>query len=147
MRFARTAVLALVAATTLAFAGSGDAWAPAKATKLTLKGSPYGEVVFGNGYAMYLFTKDRGSKSRCYGRCAKAWPPLRHRRQVLAGPGIDETLIGKTRRRDGSKQLTYAGHPLYGYVDDPRGRVLCHDVVEFGGTWYAIQASGEPAPA
>jgi predicted lipoprotein with Yx(FWY)xxD motif len=141
----RLSILALLAVAGLALAGSGDTWA-AKATKLTLKDSPYGEVVFARGYAMYVFTRDAGSRSRCYGRCAKAWPPLRHRRQVIAGRGIDPGLIGKTKRRDGSKQITYAGRPLYGYVHDPRGRVLCHDVPEFGGTWYAVQGSGEPAP-
>jgi predicted lipoprotein with Yx(FWY)xxD motif len=158
MRLARFALLTAVIAATLVFAAVGDQWRPASAEgsateavkkkkiKLRLKDSPYGKVVFANGFAMYVFTKDQGAKSRCYGRCAKAWPPLRARRRVVAGAGIDKSLIGKTKRRDGTKQLTYAGGPLYGYVDDPRGRVLCHDVREFRGTWYAVQGSGEIAP-
>jgi predicted lipoprotein with Yx(FWY)xxD motif len=153
------AALAIVAAVALASAAVGDEWRPSQAEasateavkkkriKLTLKDSPYGKVVFANGYAMYVFTKDEGSRSRCYGRCVKAWPPLRHRRRIVAGAGIDESLISSTRRRDGTKQLTYAGRPLYGYVHDPRARVLCHDVVEFGGTWYAVQGPGTLAPS
>jgi hypothetical protein len=43
--------------------------------------------------------------------------------------------------------VTYAGHPLYYYVDDPRNEILCHDVFEFGGDWLVVQASGEPAPS
>ena len=27
------------------------------------------------GFALYAFTHDLMSKSRCYGACAKAWPP------------------------------------------------------------------------
>ena len=136
---------------TLAFAAAVYALAPATAmgaqeTKLTLKDSPYGKVLFANGFAMYAFTKDEGRRSRCYRACARAWPPLRARGEIVAGRGVEESLIGTTRRRDGSRQLTYAGRPLYGYVHDPRGRVLCHDVLEFGGTWLALLGSGEPAP-
>lgn len=154
MRLSRHALLPVAAICALALANpaSGDDWAhepaekPAKKTKLKLASSPYGDVLFANGYAMYVFTKDDGRKSKCYGPCAKAWPPLKARGEVVAGAGVDESLIGKTKRRDGSKQVTYAGKPLYGYVDDPRGEVLCHDIFEYGGDWLAVLGSGEPAP-
>ena len=42
--------------------------------------------------------------------------------------------------------MTYAGHPLYFYVHDPRNQILCHDVFEFGGNWRVVRASGKPAP-
>jgi predicted lipoprotein with Yx(FWY)xxD motif len=45
-------------------------------------------------------------------------------------------------RRDGTRQLTYAGHPVYLYVGDSPGRVLCHDVTEFGGVWRVIRRDG-----
>jgi predicted lipoprotein with Yx(FWY)xxD motif len=47
-------------------------------------------------------------------------------------------------RRDGRRQVSYRGHALYFYVHDPRGEVLCNDVFEFGGTWYALDGQGEP---
>ena len=28
------------------------------------------------GRTLYLYTKDKGTTSECYGACAKAWPPL-----------------------------------------------------------------------
>ena len=56
-----------------------------------------------------------------------------------AGP-----VLGTVRRRDGRRQVTYKGQPLYFYVDDPRGQVLCNDIVEFGGTWFALDAKGDP---
>jgi predicted lipoprotein with Yx(FWY)xxD motif len=48
------------------------------------------------------------------------------------------------RRRDGRRQVTYAGQPLYFYEHDPKGEVLCNDIAEFGGTWFAVTAEGKP---
>jgi hypothetical protein len=62
-----------------------------------------------------------------------------------AAPGVRQSLLGTIRRRDGSRQVTYKGQPLYFYVDDPRGQVLCNGVAEFGGTWYALRLSRESA--
>src|SRR5690348_12271729 len=30
----------------------------------------------GKGITVYLFEKDTGTTSTCYGQCAKAWPPV-----------------------------------------------------------------------
>jgi predicted lipoprotein with Yx(FWY)xxD motif len=62
-----------------------------------------------------------------YGACAQVWPPL----------------FAKGRPR-GRPQVTYRGQPLYFYVHDPKGRVLCNGVFEFGGTWFALNAEGRP---
>lgn len=151
VRFVGIVAIAVCAAALIA-ATPGDGWAPAaagskeRATKLKLKRSPYGRVLFAGGYAMYLFTRDSGSQSLCRGRCARAWPPLKARGRLDAGRGVKQRLLATTTRADGTEQVTYGGHPLYGYVDDPRGEVLCHNVFEFGGTWYAVRSSGKPAP-
>ncbi len=146
-------LIAFVAAATgaLALAASEPPMAPAEVpvaqevTKLTLKRSDYGRVLFADGYALYLFTRDGGSGSRCAGDCAEAWPPLRATEEVVTRKGVKRRLLGTITRADGSKQLTYAGHPLYGYVHDLRGEVFCNDVFEFGGTWYAVNRSGRRA--
>jgi predicted lipoprotein with Yx(FWY)xxD motif len=57
---------------------------------------------------------------------------------------VDRELLGTTKRRDGRRQVTYKGQPLYFYVDDPKGQVLCNDIAEFGGTWFALTAAGNP---
>ena len=107
--------------------------------------SPFGPVIFnGHNQAAYLFTRDKEGRSRCYGECAKAWPPFFARARPRAGRGIKSSLLGTVRRRSGRRQVTYAGHPLYFYEHDPRGEVLCNDVAEFGGTWFAVTASGKP---
>src|SRR5919106_6248379 len=62
-----------------------------------------------------------------------------------AGHGLRRSLLSTTRRRDGSRQVTYAGHPLYYYVADRRaGQVLCQNVREFGGDWLVVHPDGTP---
>jgi len=57
---------------------------------------------------------------------------------------VRQSLIGTTRRRDGRRQITYNGRPLYYYVGDKRpGQILCQNVNEFGGTWLVVQANGQ----
>ncbi|HYH62230.1 MAG TPA: hypothetical protein VD766_10235 [Solirubrobacterales bacterium] len=106
--------------------------------------SRYGRMLFdGKGRALYLFTREPTSRSRCYGECAVAWPPFLTRAKPRAGSGANASLLGTTRRRDGKTQVTYRGHPLYYYVDDREpGQVLCQDVVEFGGTWLVVSPTG-----
>jgi predicted lipoprotein with Yx(FWY)xxD motif len=112
---------------------------------LKLRDSQLGPVLFnGRGRALYLFTRDRGKWSRCYGDCAVAWPPFYAKGRPRAAKGVDPGLLGTTMRRNGRRQVTYKGQPLYFYVSDPKGQVLCNDIAEFGGTWYALTAAGEP---
>jgi predicted lipoprotein with Yx(FWY)xxD motif len=110
-----------------------------------LRESQFGPVLFdGRDRALYLFTRDPARRSRCYGDCAVAWPPFHAKGQPRAARGVDPNLLGTVRRRNGRRQVTYRGQPLYFYVHDPKGQVLCNDVVEFGGTWFALTAAGEP---
>ena len=105
--------------------------------------SQFGRVLFSGG-ALYLFTRDPRNKTRCYGDCAEAWPPLYAKGQPRAGRGVDPDRLGTIKRRDGRNQVTYKGHALYFYVHDPKGQVLCNDVFEFGGTWFALDSKGNP---
>jgi predicted lipoprotein with Yx(FWY)xxD motif len=127
--------------------------APADAARATRRRGPlvklddsqFGPVLFdGKDRALYLFTRDAKNKTRCYGACAAAWPPFYAKGRPRAAKGVDRSLLGTVERRDGRRQVTYKGQPLYFYVDDPKGQVLCNDVVEFGGTWYALDAKGNP---
>jgi predicted lipoprotein with Yx(FWY)xxD motif len=115
-----------------------------RTTTVKVMKTRYGRIlVDGRGRALYLFTRERGSRSRCYGACARAWPPFFARRAPAARSGADASLTGTTRRRDGRRQATYRGHPLYYYVSDRRpGEVTCQDVTEFGGTWLVVSPRG-----
>jgi predicted lipoprotein with Yx(FWY)xxD motif len=112
-----------------------------------LRDSQLGPVLFsGSDRAVYTFTRDGSggqARSRCHGDCAEAWPPFFGKELPRAGRGVRRGLLG-TIRRGSRRQITYRGQPLYFYAHDPRGEVLCNDIVEFGGTWFAVTAEGKP---
>jgi predicted lipoprotein with Yx(FWY)xxD motif len=119
----------------------------ARGPLVKLRDSQLGPVLFsGSDRAVYFFTRDPRNRSRCYGACATAWPPFYAKARPRAGRGVHPDLLGTIRRRNGRRQVTYKGQPLYFYVHDPRGKVFCNDIVEFGGTWFAVTAEGS-APA
>jgi predicted lipoprotein with Yx(FWY)xxD motif len=137
-------VLALAAAALFAGTETAASSSDASAT-LTVRDSKYGRILFdGSNRALYAFTGDRrGRPSRCYGPCAAAWPPYIVSGKLRAGAGTKRSLYGTTRRRDGKRQLTYRGWPLYYYAHDPVGQVLCQNVFEFGGLWLVVRTSGQ----
>jgi predicted lipoprotein with Yx(FWY)xxD motif len=114
------------------------------APTLTVKSSSYGRILFdGRGYVLYAFTRDAKARSACYGACAKAWPVYFAKGTLRVGTGLRRSLLGTTKRRDGRRQITYAGRPLYYYVGDTKaGQIRCQNVAEFGGTWLVVRPSG-----
>jgi predicted lipoprotein with Yx(FWY)xxD motif len=111
---------------------------------LAVRASAYGPILFdGRGHALYAFTRDaRGGRSTCYGACSKAWPPYVVRGSLSSGSGARRSLLGTVPRRNGARQVTYAGRPLYYYVGDGRLQVRCQNVDEFGGLWLVLRGSG-----
>jgi predicted lipoprotein with Yx(FWY)xxD motif len=138
MRFLAVVLLALVLVpATMAERSS--------APTLKARSSSFGTVLFdGRGFVVYAFTRDHG-RSACYGACAKAWPPFFAPKGALrAGTGVQRGLLGTVKRRNGRRQVTYAGRPLYYYVGDKHaGEILCQDVVEYGGRWLVVRPSGK----
>ena len=53
-----------------------------------------------------------------------------------------KSLIGTTRRRDGRRQVTYNGWPLYYYAHEKAGEVKCQNVETHGGTWLVVRPAG-----
>ncbi len=124
---------------------SGGGAQAATGTTITTGDSQFGDVLFdGDQGAIYYFDKEKTSESECYGDCAVAWPPVLTDGDPRADGGAQAEMLGTTERRDGSTQVTYNGRPLYYYVDDPPGVVLCHNVAEFGALWLAVQPDGAP---
>jgi predicted lipoprotein with Yx(FWY)xxD motif len=143
MRFARlfaAAALALVAVvlTTGALASSNQG------AVLKLGQTSLGRVlVDAHGKTLYLWAHDRGSKSTCYGDCAAYWPPLVTAGKPRAMSGVRSALLGTTRRSDGRMQVTYNGHPLYGFVGDKMaGQIKGEGLTGFGGRWDPVSAAG-----
>lgn len=103
-------------------------------------------LVDSNGMTLYDFHKDKGTTSSCYGPCAEGWPPMLTEGEPTVGNGASSSKLGTTERKDGTMQVTYAGHPLYTFVEDKKpGEANGNDVSAFGGQWYALKGNGEEA--
>ena len=77
------------------------------------------------------------------GSCEQFWPPLLSSSKPTAGPGVQASLLGTTKRSNGSLQVTYNKHPLYSYtLDKQAGQTKGEGVSAFGATWYGLSAKG-----
>jgi len=100
-------------------------------------------IVDARGHTVYLFEKDAKGRSACYGKCTTFWPPLLSTVKPTAGPGVKATLLGLVARKDGTHQVTYAGHPLYGFVNDKAaGQTTGEGIKAFGGGWDVLSPAG-----
>jgi predicted lipoprotein with Yx(FWY)xxD motif len=104
-----------------------------------------GEVlVDSKGRTLYLFKKDKGTKSACSGPCASAWPPIQVNGKATAAGDAKASKIATTTRSDGTSQIVYNGHPLYRYQgDDKPGDATGQGVDAWGGRWYALSPTGK----
>jgi len=103
-------------------------------------------LVDSNDMTLYDFHKDKGTTSSCYGPCAEGWPPLLTEGEATVGNGASSSQLGTTERKDGTTQVTYAGHPLYTFVEDKKpGEANGNDISAFGAQWYALKGNGEEA--
>lgn len=115
----------------------------AMAVRVDTASSRYGTIlVSGKGLTLYAFTRDGRGPSRCFGDCARAWPPFLTKRPPRAVGRAKQRLVGSVKRGSG-RQVTYRGRPLYFYVgEDAPGEILCQDVFEFGGDWLIVRPNG-----
>ena len=96
------------------------------------------------GRALYLWTPDTKTKSMCSGACASAWPPLTVKGAPTAGTGATANDLGTINRSDGTKQVTYAGHPLYYFAGDKAaGQTNGEGSNGFGAPWYLVAPAGQ----
>ncbi len=103
-------------------------------------------LVEGKGMTVYDFHKDKEGMPSCYGACAQAWPPVPTTGMPQPGNGASASMLGTVERKDGTLQVTYAGHPLYTFVEDKKpGEANGNDVTAFRAQWYALKGSGEEA--
>jgi predicted lipoprotein with Yx(FWY)xxD motif len=103
-------------------------------------------LVDSSGMTVYDFHKDKGTTSSCYGACEQGWPPVLTEGKPSVGNGASASKLGTTERKDGTMQVTYAGHPLYTFVEDKKpGEAHGNDTSAFGAQWYALKGNGEEA--
>jgi predicted lipoprotein with Yx(FWY)xxD motif len=139
----RNFLLALTAAVALSLAAVGAAHAAGAGVK-TRHGKLGTFLVDGKGRTLYLFQKDKTSKSRCTGDCAAEWPPLLTTGKPTAGGSVRKALLGTTKRADGKTQVTYNHHPVYLFANDTKpGDTKGQALRAFGAKWYVMSASGK----
>jgi predicted lipoprotein with Yx(FWY)xxD motif len=136
-------------ATTSASSGGGAYGAPSTppataAAKISTANGDLGTFLVGpDGRTVYLFEKDTGTASTCSGACADAWPPLTTSGTPTAAGAAKASLLGTTKRADGTMEVTYAGHPLYYFAGDMApGDTNGEGVDHFGAEWYMVSPSG-----
>jgi predicted lipoprotein with Yx(FWY)xxD motif len=109
------------------------------------KGSLGPILIDSQGRTLYLWQADTGAKSTCTGACASAWPPLVTTGKPTAGSGVRNSLLGTTKRANGTEQVTYNGHPLYRFAGDTASRQTNgQGSTGFGAPWYVLSPRGNP---
>lgn len=142
------AVALAAAALVAAIFGDASSAAQQKVSKGALVSSrttALGRVlVDARGHTLYLFDKDKRGMSACSGACAAYWPPLLTTAKPRAGAAVRASRLGVTKRADGRRQVTYAGHPLYTFIGDTKaGQTSGEGLTDFGAAWDAVAPSGK----
>jgi predicted lipoprotein with Yx(FWY)xxD motif len=133
---------------TLSFTPGVASTAGAMSTTLTISDN----VPVGTGHANVLTTAGgatiytlSGETTR-HPKCTKANHCLRYWHPVTVGSGVTPTKPSNVRgrlgvwRRDGFRQVTLNGHPLYTFAGDTKaGMATGAGVHSFGGTWKVIR--------
>lgn len=116
---------------------------------LTIIDGPNGQYL-GNSAnnAMYTLAGDRDG-SKCTGDCIQTWPPVTIGDVRPTGaPGLQGAMIATVTRPEGTRQVTFNGHPLYRYAGDAgAGTTNGHGVDDKYGHWTMLTPQGEPFAA
>jgi predicted lipoprotein with Yx(FWY)xxD motif len=123
--------------------GGGSKSPSASSTTVAAKKNKLGTILAAGPkkLTVYMFEADKGTTSSCSAACAKVWPPVTG--TATATPPAQQSLIGTTTRSDGTKQVTYKGHPLYFFAKDKDdGDAYGQGVKHFGGSWYVLKPNG-----
>lgn len=108
------------------------------ATIATAKVPGYGVALStGKGVTVFLFN----GKSGCTGACAKVWRPLIASGKPTAGSGAQASLLSTVKLSDGTRQVTYAGHPLFTHPGV--NAVSVAGSASDGGIWYLVSPTGK----
>jgi predicted lipoprotein with Yx(FWY)xxD motif len=97
---------------------------------------------------VYLWVKDTGGTSACSGACAGAWPPVTTTGSATASGSAKASGLGTITRSDGTKQVTYDGHPLYFFSGDSGpGTATGQGSDGFGAKWWLVSPTGSDVTA
>ena len=129
-----------------AAAATGSGSGATVITTATSSGSTF--LTNGSGRAIYLWAKDTGGTSACTGACAGAWPPVTTTGTATASGSAKASDLGTITRSDGTKQVTYDGHPLYYFSGDSgSGTATGQGSDAFGAKWWLVAPTGSDVTA
>lgn len=132
-------------------AKKSPASSPASGSSLIVKAASVGALgtvlVDGQGRTLYTLSSEASGTITCTSAsgCTQVWFELdlgsgqTHQTQGTA----QAALVGSETGASGRRLLTYHGWPLYTFSGDTAaGQATGEGVASFGGTWYALSASG-----
>ncbi len=125
--------------------GASSSSASVSAVTISAKHSKHGTILAAGPkhLTVYLFEADKGAQSACTGACTTAWPPVTTGGEPQASGTASAAKLGTVTRADGTKQVTYNGHPLYFFEKDgDAGDAYGQGVKAFGAGWYVMSPSG-----
>ena len=130
--------------------GVGAAMAATSSSRATgtvkvVKSKSFGTIlVTAKGRTLYRYTVDRKGVNRCSSdaTCNKYWPPLlvKAGAKPTAGAGAKAAKLGTIKAKNGMRQVTYAGWPLYTFAGDTSaGQTKGQG---FEKQWYVVNTNG-----
>jgi predicted lipoprotein with Yx(FWY)xxD motif len=106
-------------------------------------------LVDGKGRTVYILTANGKTNVPCNdpSGCTAVWPDLPlpdGTSKPTAGTGVDAMLFG-TKKIGDETYPTYNGWLMYEYTGDSGpGQANGQGIKSFGGTWYVLNAKGDP---
>jgi predicted lipoprotein with Yx(FWY)xxD motif len=147
LRVAICGVLAALGLASAAALAPTSAGAKPRSAVVNLRMTARGMLlVNGSGFTLYMFSSDKRNSDACMSRrgCTSVWPPDRTGGKPVAGKGVKRSLLGMIALADGTKQVTYGGHPLYSYSgDSSRGETDYIGTKQFRGFWHGSTAAAK----
>ena len=152
-------VLGLSAALVVAGCGSTPTGQPsasptpsgASGASVTVKTASVGSLgtvlVDGQGRTLYTLTSEAGGAITCTSAsgCLKFWPEIDLGSGQTDGAqgAAQPSMLGTETGAASGQLITYNGWPLYMFSgDSAAGQAKGEGLKSFGGTWYALSASG-----
>jgi len=122
----------------LGFLGAAAGFASAQGASVQVQTAGDGTryLTDSKGMTLYYFTLDTDGMSACYGDCEKAWPVF-YAKDLTVSSDLSAADFGTTTRKDGKKETTYKGWPLYYWVQDQKPGDMTGENVH--GVWFILK--------
>ena len=133
-------ILAFLLVAVAALVVASSPLAAARAPVIKYKDDRFGAILATpKKQALYYWNVEKraGGKIRCTGSCARLWPPLVVKSRSVVPRRITgiKGVLGVIKRPNGKLQVTHNGLPVYTYVHEGPGQVLCDNV----DGWFVVR--------